>query len=357
LISEDDKKKTIFYLNEKQFNEDFLPVYKIANLTPKHIVQFPLMLPFHIPFNEGTCFSVFFDNGDACTLHFTDIIYNNNIMAGVLSDEEQKIKSYKSRVEMTYVACENLSLPVDEDYLNISFDALIDVLNWVVLSYLICEKDVDAHRVTKEMLEFSLFYRVVTLKCWDTYEGLFLLHMDVPFERKKFDKEKEQKVIWYAKVIKEQLNPFILSEEMMLAAKRYLKNGLYKEAVINAQISVETFLSTLLIEFMKKEGVSEVDIQSKLDNIGFISRFKNEFHTRIGGSWNPERTNSEAGKWYISTYLLRNKIAHVGYVPDFKEANDAIYYAIDFKKYVLDKLMQKKKQYMDIVKFFIAEKM
>lgn len=42
--------------------------------------------------------------------------------------------------------------------------------------------------------------------------------------------------------IKNDKNPFVLSEELMLEAKDSFSEGHYKEAVINAQTSIETFL-------------------------------------------------------------------------------------------------------------------
>lgn len=346
-----------FALNKETYVKDFLPVYERLGVQPKCLVQFPIMLPFEIPFSSGTCTTYNLGDGNLCTLHFSEILKKEGIHAGIVTVEATTVEICKSRVEMTYVSGSDLTIPLENRLFSDIFDQLVESLNGVIIAYLVAKKDVDVYPVSSEMFEFGCIARVVPVEDWDkAWVGLFLTHLNVPHKKEKLSLEDHDEIIRYAGIIFSEANPFILSEELMLNARRNLKNGFYKEAVIYAQSSVETFLNALFTKILEIEGKSDVEIQELIEKIPFMGMVKKEFHTRIGGSWNPDVTSKLTGKWYVKTYLLRNRIAHGGYRPSFEEADDALKYAINFRGDVVKLIHSCKKKYPNLFQLVHIQK-
>jgi hypothetical protein len=345
-----------FALNQDSFIRDFLPVYKERGLQPKLLVQFPVLLPFHIPVPQGMCVTFGISDDEACTFHFSDVNTSHNVTAGIITKHSLKVPVRNSRVEMICVFSNEPKVQTDE-LLNKCFDSLLDYLNNVILSYLIFKKDIYVHQVSKEMLEFGCIYRIIPVEKWgDTTEGLFLTHMSVPYERETLKVEEQEQLVWYANVIKQQLNPYIFSEELMLNADRYLKTGFYKEAVLYAQSSVETFLNVLYGGLLQLEGKTELEIQTILEDIAFMKVVKRELPERLGGTWTVEVESSKTGQWFKHTYKVRNRVAHGGYRPSLTEAREAVDAAKEFRVFVIDRIRANKKKYPELQQYFTAKK-
>ena len=163
----------------------------------------------------------------------------------------------------------------------------------------------------------------------------------------------EMEICRHAFLVINDFNPFVLSEDLMINAKRNLKNGLYKEAVIFSQTAIETFLQTLLIKLLESEGISGPDINHKLEETPFMKMVKNEFFTRIGGNWIPYKLKTDIGKWYKYTYLVRNNVVHRGVTPTTAEANHSVSATISFMSYVIKLVKTSKDKYPKIANFFI----
>lgn len=58
------------------------------------------------------------------------------------------------------------------------------------------------------------------------------------------------------------------------------------------------------------------------------------------------------GKWYKNTYELRNRATHRGRIPTFSEADKAIFAAIEFRKFIVDRIKANKKKYPRINEYF-----
>lgn len=240
-----------------------------------------------------------------------------------------------------------------ENYWNQYFDLLLEELNKVILSYMTAKKDSDCHYVTKEMLQASILVRMTNLETWENDMGLFMLHMNVPYEKDPLSDKDIEEVIRLQGIVSYELNPFADGEQYVLSAKRYFEQGFYLEAVIYAQTSVEVLIRTLFEELIKTDGASEDDIMDNLESTSFMAIIKKKLPTYLGGCWDVTKSDSEIGKWYENTYELRNRVIHRGRIPSFSEADSAIYDAIEFRKYVVNRIKSNKKKYQKLDEFFV----
>ncbi len=334
----------MFGFDKELYASNFLPIYSQLEYKPNFILQIPIVLPFELGFDSGRCTTMKIDSS-VITFHFTDVTYDNNIWAGNYKSVTIPLfKLSKTRVVMTLLSTEKIE--VDEK-LSDSFDMLLDNLNLVIRSYLIITKDVKVQRVNREMLEYLTIYRTVTPETWEISMGIFLINTNIAAPKEKLDEEKQQHIIFFSGAIAHYLNPFITSEEMMVSSRRYLLNGNYRETIIFAQTGIETFLSALYSAMLTIEGITPQKIQEMMEKTPFITMLKREFQARIGGSWDVNKISTTVGKWYRETYLLRNKVVHVGFDPEINDARGAIDAANELRIYVIG-LLNKSRKYASI---------
>jgi hypothetical protein len=172
---------------------------------------------------------------------------------------------------------------------------------------------------------------------------IFMIHPDIPLEKKMLQKEDVKRVLDFSYVTRDSTNPFIQQEELYLSAERYFKEGFYRDSVMNVQTMIEEFLRTLHIHLILSEGKSEAEVATIRENMPFISMVKQEFHERIGGSWQINNQNTAVGNWYTKTYSLRNRVSHSGYFPTYYEAREALDAAIELRNYVIALIKRKRK--------------
>ncbi|WP_156527388.1 hypothetical protein [Gordonia sp. 852002-51296_SCH5728562-b] len=96
--------------------------------------------------------------------------------------------------------------------------------------------------------------------------------------------------------------------------------GSFRDAVIHLGIACEVLFDGLLGMLMWEEGVS-IDDAAEVFSGTITTRIKNEFHTRLGGTWRLDR--GELGVWSTKVADVRNRVVHSGYRPSETEAVDA----------------------------------
>lgn len=350
-----------FLVNKDSYPDRFEGVYHHA-FVPKTLLQFGIILPFQIPVCEDSARHFVNDDDSISTYHFSTFISHYETSAGAIDEPLQSVELLRSRVEMVFVTAEALEWQEGPEamtpMLSKYFDVLLNRLNQLLVAYLILTKDSDVHTVSLEMLQLVSLYRFVKLdepEPWDTAKlGMLVLNPDVPYNRPPLTEEQDMRVSRYAHAQHNDLNPFILSEEMALAARRNFRKGFYRETVILAQISVETLLNTLFVQILVTEGASQIDAEAKVEDTAFKSMVQNQFHPRIGGRWNVEDANTQVGQWWADTYLLRNRVTHGGYKPTKGEVSDALVSAHQLRHYVASLLKKNKKKYPNLSHYLIV---
>ncbi|WP_338791900.1 hypothetical protein [Bernardetia sp. MNP-M8] len=353
--------KELFSLNKKSFKNDFLPIYKQFGINPNKVFQTSFTLPFHLPFNGGTSVTMFVEDKIAFTATFNTLSSKNGYRAGVVSTEELVFENYKTIVELSLVfeqdAYDKKCMEDGEDLISNLFDICLERLNLFIRSYRIMTKDKLTHQVNLKMLEAIPLFRIVDTETWIEQMGACITHTNVQYEKKPLTNLDSDKVFHYANVIGNNLNPFILSQELILDAQRNYVEGFYKEAIINIQTSFEVFLRTLLTELYKAENKTSEEADEIYDAKGFIGVLKSQFHERLGGQWKIKDEDCKIGRWYSKCYKIRNSIIHGGLVPDYIQTEEAINATDEVVLEIFQLLKTKESTYPNISSFISVANM
>ncbi|MBP1927179.1 hypothetical protein J2Z76_003052 [Sedimentibacter acidaminivorans] len=341
-----------FILTKEVYEKDFLPVYNIDKCYPKTFVEFDIVLPFHIPMYISQTFTCGMEFG-YLSFRF-DMITTNDSYRYPLGKNIPTLNIHKTKILMMGAVDLDYEtvLGDSEKYYNEFFDLLLEQLNKIVLSYMVSKKDEDCHYLTKEMFPATIMVRTTNLETWENDMGLFMLHMNVPYEKNPLTEDEIYNFKRLQGIVVWEKNPFVAGEQHMFSARRNFKQGFYMEAVNLAQTSVEVLIRILYKELLIDEGKTEVEIEEVLENTAFMNIIKKKLASYIGGSWDITKVDTEVGKWYKNTYLLRNKVTHTGKIPSFKEVDEAIYDAIEFKKFIISRVKLNKKKYPKINEYF-----
>jgi len=348
--------KEPFRLQKENYFKEFLPVYQKLGFTPKQLFQTSIKLPFHLPFNNGICISLYHNDQSAVTFIFNSIKVKELYKAGLLTDEGFEVIIEHSIVECIYITENSFpeSIDSDTDLPSHLFNICLEYLNFIISSYLITTKDTSAHEVTTRMFDINALCRFIEINNWKVKDNLLLLHHNIPYQKKIMNEVLHEKVIKYANIINKQWNPFIFPEELLLNAKRNVIMGFYKEAIIYAQISFETFIKTLLFEICRVDKTSVDELEDKFER-GFLSIIKKECHDKIGGNWDITNSSSPLWVWRNKCYNIRNKIIHSGYSPGYHETIEAIDAIELCKDYVLKQIYKKKSIYPKIFEYVLLD--
>lgn len=347
------EQKASFILTKEVYERDFLPLYILEECSPKTFIEFEVVLPFHIPMYISETVTLSIEQG-YFSFRF-DMVKTNVSCKYPIDEELPTLNVYKTKmimmaaVDLEYETC----LEDKQQYYNEYFDLMLKELNKIVLSYMISKKDEDCHYLTKEMLPVSIPVRSTNLETWEYDISVFMLHMHLPIEKKPLSEEEFQEVMRIHSLVSWDLNPFVSGEQFVYTARRYFKQGFYLEAVNFIQTSVEVLIRKLFEELLRNEGKSDEEIDERLEKTTFIALIKSILPSYLGGNWDVTKDTTVVGKWYKNTYKLRNKATHRGRIPSFQEVEEAIFDALEFRKFVIKRIKANKKKYPKLNEYFI----
>lgn len=335
------------------YKKSYLPAYEQLQITPRTLLRIPVVLPFQLPFPEAATFTFRLGKSEACTLSFSQLASRQPIHAALVTPPTINGNVLPTKVMMTFVTESEAPIGNSEREATRVFDLMVAKLNQMISAYLVVSKDYTVYRVGHGMFEFGSVVAEINPVTWETLSfGLFLLHTNTRAEKPELNQEELGKVAWFVEVIEQGLNPFILSEEMALMADREFQGGCYREAVIYAQSSVEVFLGTLLTKILEIEGTAPDAIERLLQEVGFATRLRREYHPRLGGSWDVNNATSPLGYWYANTYQLRNRVVHAGYSPTQLEAKVAVDAASALRSHVIGLIHQVRAEFKHLRNYF-----
>lgn len=368
--TEDSPKKeshdNLFYLNQEVYNARILPdlqhlcrrLSKIEAepFKAQHFLQFHIELPFSMALPDEHYFGCFKsdEEGKSRVLYLYHSREKLEVRPRIVANPKDDLPCFPSlvsKVEMIYVFEEEPDIQTRED-ISVYFDRLLEYLNTVIIAYQAYTKDIDSHRLTKEMLNTPIAFRLIQLEHWTELSmGMFLVHSNVPFEKPELTARQMEEVLRHIELLDFELNPFISTCELTFRARRAFRDGFYRDAAIYIQSSIESFLAILFRLLLQAEGTLSMD--SPLQDIVFIPMVKKEFHSRIGGKWDISNSSTEIGAWYDKTYLLRNRTIHAGYHPSYSETWDALAAATAMQNYVIALIRQAKPPYNALKVYFL----
>lgn len=352
-----------FYFNKEKYLHELKPEMEKYYFAPEILFQFGLVLPYYIPFSEQTVLFYKVNSEEVCHLAFTSAWDKKTIFTGTYSNNGTQIDIKRTRVEVTYIFKNDINIfnYEDEDslqdFLVNVFDMSLSKVNNVVEAYLVKTKDSKVHKLNKEHFDISSLFRISNGHNYNELKSiLFTIHMNAPnINSENLSYSKTNEIMSYVDVVENNLNPFVAGNEFMIEARRKFSYGSYREAIIDAQTSVEIFMYNIYREFLKKEGLTNEKTSEKSEKMRYKSLVEDQFVKRIGGDFNIMDYRTRVGKWWTKTYQYRNKIVHEGYSPSFKECDEAIYHANDVIEYIAELIYNpdNKHKYPDILKYII----
>ncbi|KRF52549.1 hypothetical protein ASG99_12365 [Bacillus sp. Soil768D1] len=336
--------KRLFYYNKTNYILRLKPEAE-KHFSPKSILQMGINLPFFIPFKDGINVTYKVNKDELCHYRFSSYEHIEKIYTGAYDNEATEQKIHRTRVEMVYISRKLVEKKeCNAIFLSEKFNLLLGKLNNIIISYVITTKDINVTKVKRQNLDPVLIYNMIEVSKYDKPKsGLFNLNFNkLDQSRQLLSHDQTGRIMMFIDTIEEKLNPFAYSQELNLNAHLHYKNGDFRQAIIDAQTSVETFLTLLLKELLKAEKIPDKEINHKIELIAFKNMVMHHFQKRIGGDFNIKGNFSPVGKWWKEAYLLRNKIVHEGYFPSSIETENAMDSVVQLYKYIINLIHEDK---------------
>lgn len=342
-----------FILSKQFYEREFLPICDLDMCTPKTFLEFDVVLPFHIPMNISRTMTIGHSKGYfSYRFDMVSVNESSKLPTGwrnaMLNMHYTKMLMMAA-IDMRYEDFMEMS---EKNY-NYYFDLLLNGLNEIIISYMTAKKDEDCHYLTKEMLQPAIFVKATDLTTWENNAILFVLHPYVPYEKEILQDEDMQEIGRTHAIVLSKINPFASVMRYELYAKRYFKQGFYQEALLYAQISIETYVRILFKELLREvDSASDEEIEKILEETPFMALIKQKLPHYLGGNWDLTSENSVVSKWNKSVYGLRNKAIHSGRIPTFSETDEALHTAMKFRQFILNRIKANKRKYPRINEYF-----
>lgn len=341
-------KEKNFLIGEDLFYNKIMPLYKDLKFDINRFLEFEISLPFQLALEDRSLFSFKKEN---CILHY---LYKTHERVEVIVEHgDLPVKKYYTSVIVAIgYNFDEYKDDTNEAIQNKLFDYSLEELNKQIIAYSICTKDDRCFRLSKEMIFPVILMNLVNLEVIENEMSIFMLHMDIPYKKETLKNEDVYDCLRIYNVYNEKSNPLIHSESYVLKARRKFREGFYDEAVISIQTNMEILIRIIYREVLICSGISEIDIEKRLEDESFMSIVKKQLAKYIGGTWDVTRQETPICNWYNDTYKMRNKIVHGGYFPTFKETDIAISAAMEFREYIFKRVREKKKIYSKLNEYF-----
>jgi hypothetical protein len=168
-------------------------------------------------------------------------------------------------------------------------------------------------------------------------DGLMLMHPDAKARVPISVAAIEARLADAADAILHQ-KPFVSTIQWQARAERRKYEGDSADAIVSFQVAAETLLYDLWGLLLHDLGTSRPDIDSKRAQLPFASLVKRELAQHLGGSWDITDAARPVGNYWANLYLLRNKIAHSGYLPHDGDAEAAEHAFLGMQEFLDDRL-------------------
>lgn len=299
----------------------------VKNTSPTVVVQFGIVVPYFIPFADKRQLSFSIDDNAGLVMVHSRVDMPATYNDGATNAYPLLGNSFLSRFEMIYLGVQGSDNT--EQLLDRVVDVVVEKLNALVRSYAAVVYIRDAYGFSREMLNPHTFYKLYSYPSWDVpqSEALYKIHESIPLQR-SISPELLDSVVALAESGGPQ-SVFSLSYDLMAMAHNYLRSGRYREAIIQMQTGVETFMRALYRELKLASG------SPPLTNLAYSDVFKFHLPRTLGLSLDINNPG-KAMDWHSHCYLKRNNVVHGGHDATRTEAKLALEVATDLIKYMRD---------------------
>lgn len=343
--NQSNKEKNVFIINKSILINKIKPLYNNYDYDINSLLEFEITLPFFIPFADN---SLFCFSKKEYILHF---LYKQiKEKKTIYGHKNLPLENHYTKV--TIGISYNSNIFKNQDINNIFFDIALKELNNQITAYTIYTKDESCYFLTKEMLFPFLIQNIVDLKKEHCKKYLFILHTNLSSEKKELVPEDLNNITRLHLIYSGNLNPLIRSQIYVLKARKNMREGFYDVAVINIQIYIEIIIRLVYKEILLSSSLDKEEINNKLDKIDFKTLVTSELQIHLGGTWDRTKKGTKINSWYDNTYIIRNKIVHNGYYPNFNEVTLAIDSAMEFSDFIFNRIRKNKTRYQKLNSYF-----
>jgi hypothetical protein len=242
--------------------------------------------------------------------------------------------------------------PISQKSLSDTFDWMLEFLNDFLLAYALVTKDRNIRPVTLPMLEVHALWGYI--RPYDgeaSVQGILLINPGaVEYEKPTLPYEIAEHIVRLNLAINSGQYPFSTSWRLRLDGERLLTNGEYATASVVIGSAFEARANELLRYFYWKDGQTEDELIAALNDVGFVTRLKTEYHPRLGGNFDLQRAGP-LKHWHRFTHHLRSRVVHGGYTPERSEVEHALAAMILAWDYVMGLVRAKVNSYQELKPF------
>jgi hypothetical protein len=249
--------------------------------------------------------------------------------------------------------------PDEKDPLRIqsdAFDRSVEAINRLVRAYRVSSDGLIAE-VTRERLPFSVLFltRAMTGGHW-AGPVLMLVHFNLPGDVSPdvLSDEELERLNAHLQLVQTGHPLFPYGERALDSRLALVREGNTKTALILAQIAIESLLDTVLSLILWEEGMSPEEAASKVFAGGFMTRLRNQFAARLGGSWDvkhPGPTHDLVN----DLVRVRGRVVHADYMPTRDETWQAIQAATRMDNFIRDRLADRRNRYPKTTILFLGD--
>lgn len=295
-----------FYLNKDTLGQDS---------KGKHLFQIGFGLPFYFPLPDKVPFVS--EGSDKFGSFGYILVCIKTKINTVLQSEEKYIGVHYNRekdvsyVEMVYLSSYEIKKTEFDDVISI----LLKILNSWLNAYSFLAYNTTSFTLNRMDLANIVPFRVINKEeDWDSEEPYFGFP-NFNFEPKRNDINESQvrELVDYYRIAHSisSTNVFKTPELFCYDAIANIRNGQYKESVVNIQAGIESFLKILCIFLLKEDGKYN---PNTIDNIlgNFRNLIDHQIKVKLNANWDYNDNKNILGAYWENTYMLRNRIVHEG---------------------------------------------
>jgi hypothetical protein len=120
-------------------------------------------------------------------------------------------------------------------------------------------------------------------------------------------------------------------------------DGNFRAVLMFAHSASEVLMDIALMAMLFEEGRTADEAIASFAK-PLKSRILTEYHDRLGGAWTPRGSNAVA-VWLREVLLVRHRVAHAGYLPQYEEARLAREAHFSLGQHLRDRLAARAKRY------------
>ncbi len=323
----------------------------------KNILQFGLMLPGLIPFQDGRTIIVPHDDGTSLVLIFGWVEDRMLYTGGMLPQFGVQQSKARSRCEVNvfYERPFEETLKSRHSKDNLSelqavaqmIDRAVAVINAIIIAYSATETRFDIAPIDRWSLEFGIVYRIICLPDFSSRHGVVMNHVRSPsVQTIQQSTDQETAILRTVSRILQGNFPFYHSQTWYQKAREAFHVGRYADSIVFVNISLEVFIRRIVfMHWRKNAGISQDEAIAMFDNLPFMRIMKSTMPDILGGSWDIKKADSPVGKWYKDLYSLRNRVIHAGHQPSESEMLRAMTAFNEVSRFLVTQIEKSKKRH------------